>query len=128
MDIDEIRRFADQSIRRGCGFGLLAIWTFMFGMMGDPGLAARCGAILMTIAVAVLWLKANNAPTRSYNETELWYMIGPQLQGYPVDRRQQLIGGVLAERYRWHAYLGAKLSGAMWLVVAVMWLAAIGSR
>jgi hypothetical protein len=127
MDIDEIRRVADQSIRRGCGFGLLAIWTFMFGMMGDPGLAARSGAILTTMAVAILWLKANNAPTRSYNETELWIMIGPQLQGYPADRRQQLIGGILAERYRWHANLGVKLAAAMWLVVAVMWLPTLGS-
>jgi hypothetical protein len=127
MDVDVIRRYADQSIRRGCGFALLAIWTFMFGMMGDPGLAARSGAILMTVAALTLNIKANNAPTRAYSDTELWIMIGPQLQGYPADRRQQLIGGILAERYRWHASLGVKLAAAMWLVVAVMWLATLGS-
>ena len=126
MDVDVIRRYADLSIRRGCGFALLAIFTFMVGMMGDPALAARSGAILTTLAAVILTIKANNAPTRTYSETELWIMVGPQLQGYPADRRQQLIGGILAERYRWHASLGVRLSAAMWLIVAVMWVATVG--
>jgi hypothetical protein len=122
MDIDAIHRHADLSIRRGCGFGLLAIWTFMIGMMGEPALAARTGAILVTLAVAILLLKANNALRRPYNDTELWIMIGPKLAGYPAERLQQLIGGALAERYRWHAIIGARMAAAMWLVVGVLWL------
>ena len=121
MDIEELRRYADQSIRRACGFALLAIWTFMFGMMGEPTIAVRSGAILTTLGGAVLLLKANNAPTRRYRRTELWIMIGERLKGYPSDRLQQLIGGILAERYRWHANVAASVAGAMWLIVIVLW-------
>src|SRR5262245_11819856 len=124
MQVDELRAYADHSIRRGCGFGLLAIFTFMVGMAGEPGLALRSGAILITLAAVILTLKGNNAIHRRYNRTELWIMVKPRLADYPADRRQQLIGGILAERYRWHADLGAMLAAAMWLVVGVTWVIA----
>jgi len=125
MDIDAIHRHADLSICRGCGFGLLAIWTFMVGMMGEPAHAARAGAILVTLAVAILLMKANNALRRPYNDTELWIMIGPKLADYPAERLQKLIGGALAERYRWHAMVGARVAAVMWLVVAALWLTSL---
>jgi len=120
MDFDQLRRHADNSIRRGCGFALLAVFTFMFGLAGDPYLAVRAGAILMTLAAVVLYWRGSNAPRRNFKHTEVWLAIR-DLPALPKDRLQGLIGQALAESYFWHARGAAYVALAMWGVALVLW-------
>lgn len=122
MEFDQVRRYADHSIRRGCGFGLLAIFTFMFGLAGAPGIALRSGAVLVTLAAVLLFWRGAKAPARNYRETEVWIMIR-DTPGLPKDRMQRLIGRALAASYFWHARIAAYLALTMWAVSLLIWLA-----
>lgn len=73
--MERLRYYADLSIRRGCSFGLLAIGTGVVGMASDMRLATKAAAIGMSLMVAILLLKAMQAPRRSYKRTELWILI-----------------------------------------------------
>jgi hypothetical protein len=122
MDADQFRRYADNSIGRACGFGMLAIFTFMFGLAGEPYIAVRAGAILMTLAAVLLYWRGSKAPARNYRETEVWLEIKDIAVAQPKDRLQRLIGGALAESYFWHARVAAYIAVAMWSVALLMWV------
>jgi hypothetical protein len=120
--MDRIRQCADISIRRGCGFGVLAIWTAMVGMSHDLVLAARGGALMFTLMIVILLLKAHKAPTRRYRDTEVWIMLDGK-PGLPESRLQGAIGGILRERYLWHAEVTAIATVILWIVAFVIgWL------
>ena len=52
--VERIRALADVSIRRGCGFGLIAIATAMVGVGHDIALAAYGGSIMVALMGAML--------------------------------------------------------------------------
>ena len=116
MTIDRIRLCADQSIRRGCGFGILAISTTMFGMAADPSLALRGGAIMVTIMWAVLLCKGLHAPRRNYRQTEAWLLLDRRVDSIPKERIQDVVGRTLRERYLWHADISAGMAVFLWIV------------
>ena len=109
-----MRYLADLSIRRGCGFGLIAIATAMTGMAGDVAMAVKGGAIMTTLMGAVLVIKAMRAMATNYRHTEVWILLDKRIDGWPPDRLQQLIGGTLRDRYLWHAELTAMAAFALW--------------
>ena len=117
--MDRLRYLADLSIRRGCGFGLLAIACTMIGVAHDLALALRAGAIMMMIVWTVLLVKAHRAPVRRYRDTEVWILLEKKLDGVPPERLQATIGGVLRERYLWHAYAFAVIAAGMWVAAFV---------
>lgn len=118
--MERVRYLADLSIRRGCGFGLIAIGTAMTGMAGDLAMAVKGGAIMVTLMGAVLVFKALRASATNYRRTEVWIMLDKQIDGWPPHRLQQLIGGTLRERYLWHAEMTAMVAFAMWVMTFLL--------
>jgi hypothetical protein len=111
--MERIRFMADMSIRRACGFGLIAIATAMTGMSHDVRLAMRGGALMFMIMGAILLWKALRAGATHYRRTEVWILLDGKLD-WPEHRRQELIGNVLRERYMWHAEMTAFVAAILW--------------
>ncbi|MEX2641873.1 MAG: hypothetical protein WD270_00360 [Acetobacterales bacterium] len=111
---------ADLSIRRAVAFGTLAIGTITVGMSFDAALAARTAAILTTLMSAVLLLKAHMAPRQPYRRTEMWLLLDRDAGGLPDEQAQRLIGGLLADRYRWHADATAAVALALWVMALLL--------
>ncbi len=112
MTYDDIRRYAELSVRRGCGFALMAIMTAMVGFSSEPWIAVRSGAVFVLIAAVILFWKGWTARTRNYRRTEVWLMI-EDAPALPHDRLQTMIGGALADVYFGHARLAAYVALAM---------------
>jgi hypothetical protein len=121
MDPKLFRELAHASIRRACGFGVIAIFTTMIGLSGDPYLAVRAGAFMVTITAVILLWRGQGAPKRNFRDTEVWLMIRRTAPAMPKDRLQRLIGGALAESYFAHARIAAYIAVAMWAVALLMW-------
>jgi hypothetical protein len=115
MTYDDIKRYAELSVRRGCGFALMAIVTAMVGFSGEPWIAVRSGAVFVLIAAVVLFWRGWRARQRNYRHTEVWLMI-EDAPALPRDRLQAMIGGALADAYFAHARLAAYVA----LVMAVI--------
>jgi hypothetical protein len=113
--MEQIRHFADISIRRGCAFGFLAIMTTMVGTSSQMLLSAKIGATLLTLMSIILVLKAVQAPSRNYKRTEVWILLGHR-HDLPEARAQQVFGSILRERYLWHATVAASIAMALWLL------------
>ena len=111
--MDAIKEASDLSIRRACGFGLLAIWTTMVGLSYEPLLAVRVGAVLMTIMGAVLLIRAWGAGRRPYKRTEVWLILN-KTHNLPEARAQQVFGNILRERYLWHATAAGWVALVLW--------------
>jgi hypothetical protein len=114
---EHLRALADLSIQRGCGFCLLAIVTVAVGLIFKPILAVQASAILLTMLAVALAYKGVNAPQRRYRDTELWLLLNER-PDLPEARLQQVIGGLLHDRYLWHAKLACWIAGFFW----VFWL------
>lgn len=119
MTYGDIRRYADLSVRRGCGFALLAIVTAMVGFSSAPWIAVRVGAVFVLIAAAVLFLRGYAARHRNYRTTEVWLMI-EDAPALPRDRLQGMIGGALAEAYFAHARIAAYVALVLCAIDAVL--------
>lgn len=112
--MERVRYLADMSIRRGCGFGLIAIGTAMTGMASDIVMAVKGGAIMLTLMGAILVFKGMRARATNYRHTEVWILLDKRLDGWPPNRIQQLIGSTLRDRYLWHAERTAMAAFALW--------------
>jgi len=119
MTYDDIRRHAELSVRRGCGFALMAIVTAMVGFSAEPWIAVRSGAVFVLIAAVVLFWKGWTARSRNYRHTEVWLMI-EDAPALPRERLQGLIGGALAEVYFSHARLAAYMAVTMCVIGLVV--------
>jgi hypothetical protein len=115
MTYDDIRRYAELSVRRGCGFALMAIATAMVGFSSEPWIAVRSGAVFVLIAAVVLFWKGWTARARNYRRTEVWLMI-EDAPALPRERLQDMIGGALADVYFSHARLAAYMALAMCVI------------
>jgi hypothetical protein len=124
--MERIRYFADLSIRRGCGFALIAIWTATMGLAFEPAMAVRAAAFLLSLMAAVLILFGLRAPTRDYRRTELWILLD-KWHDLPQHRAQQVIGGVLRDRYFWHADITLICAVVLWTLVLVLTLGRVAS-
>jgi hypothetical protein len=122
ISVETIRVFADFSIRRGCGFVLLGISCVMLSFAFDLQRAFHAGAIMVALLAIALWIKSLLAPRRPYFRTELWVML-PERPKLGKPELQRLIGGVLAERFWWHAQAAAVIAGAFACLSLLVWLA-----
>jgi hypothetical protein len=112
---DRIREACDLSIRRACGFAVLAIFTTMVGMSYHPQVAIRVGATLITLMTAILLAKGWRALARSYKRTEVWLILEKR-HDLIEERAQRTIGAILRERYVWHATVSAAAALPMWAI------------
>lgn len=121
LTVETIRIYADFSIRRACGFALLGVSCLMFAFAFDMRQAFHVGAILVAMIAIVLWLKGLRAPRKPYFQTELWIML-PERPRMTKAELQRLIGGILAERFWWHAKAAAIIAVAFAAVALLIWL------
>ena len=112
MGYDDIRQYAELSVRRGCGFALMAIVTAMVGFSGEPWIAVRAGAVFVLIAAMILYWRGRQARRRNFRHTEVWLMI-EDAPALPRERLQTMIGGALSEVYYRYARLAAYVALAM---------------
>jgi hypothetical protein len=108
--MDQIRRLAVLSVRRGCGFAGLAVATVMSGLMFDHALA-----VLTAIVAVVLLVRGIAAPRRNFRETEVWYLL-PREERPPGDHGGRVINGILRDVYLQHAEWAAVIAVGLWLV------------
>jgi hypothetical protein len=94
--MDHLRRLTWISVARGCGFGVLAIFTTMIGFVTTPAVALDFGGFSFLLMATILILKARMAPSMSYRRTEVWLMLDEGLRP-PADVAQVLIGRVRAD-------------------------------
>lgn len=110
--LQPIRRVAELSIARGCGFAALGIFTMMVGLSFDLALAFKAGGVSALFASAVLATKGAKAPRRSYKHTEVWVILPKEERPRP-EVAQQLIGNTLREVCYRFAQQAALLSALM---------------
>jgi hypothetical protein len=120
--MERIRYYADISIKRGCGFGLLAIATAVVGMGHDMKLALKAAAIMVTLMGVILLIKAARAPRRNYRNTEVWLLMGKK-HDLPEERAQAAFAAVLREVYLKHADIAAGAALVLWIAGLLLWLA-----
>lgn len=116
--MDRIRKLAILSVRRACGFAGLAICTVMIGLIADPPLAFRSGAILTALTAAVLFYKAIEAPGRNHRDTELWILLKRD-PGLPEAYAGRIMNSILRDVYLQHAEMAAGVAIAFWLFALV---------
>ena len=100
--LQRIERVAHVSVARACGFGALAILTFMVGLLEDMASSLKAGGFLSLAMCLVLLLKAWHATGRSYKRTEVWLMLAPQDRPHSAIA-QQVISTVLRETFLYFA-------------------------
>lgn len=96
--LQRIEDTANVSVARGCAFGLLAIFTFMIGLVGDPHLALRSGGFLSLLMCMILVLCAWHAPHKHYKSTETWLMLPRDVRPHP-EIAQRIISRVLRDAF-----------------------------
>ena len=124
-EIDRIRSCAEHSIGRAFLFALLAIGAVVMGLVGWPVMAFRTGAVLATLAGAILLLRGHGAPRRAYRRTETWVLLGKRT-ALPEPTIQDIVGSILAETYRRFALWGAGVATVLWIAAFAAALAGRG--
>ncbi len=118
--METIRRCADLSVRRGCGFAGLGIFCMVVGLSFDPFVAAKSGAILCSLMAMTLALMAGRATARPYRRTEVFIMLDRKT-GLPDEVAQRLVGEALRDSLFQHAELAALVALGLWIVAGVAW-------
>lgn len=120
--MDRIQYFAGVSVRRACGFGVLAIVTMVSGFAPIPLLAVKLAATLTTLMGVILALKALHAPKKPYRRTELWILLGKK-HGLPEARAQRVLMGTLQGLYIAYAEVAGWVALALWGAALILQIA-----
>ncbi len=121
VTVETVRILADFTIRRGAGFALLGVCCVMFAFAFDMRQAFHIGAVLVALIAVALWLKSLLAPRRPYFRTELWILL-PERPRMGKPELQRLIGGILADRFWWHAKAAAGVAGGLAIMSVIIGL------
>ena len=119
--LGRIRKAADESVARACGFAVLGVGSVMAALSFDALLAAKSGAILTSLMAAILHARAERAPRRPFKTTEVYAILNRNL-GVPAAHAQLIVGNALQDSYRRHGTLALWGAGAMWAVTAALTL------
>lgn len=113
--MDRIRQFADFSVRRAAGFGLLAIALIVLALHFDRSLAMHALAVLLTIEAVTLYFCGRRADRVPCQHREIWLLLDGQ-HGMGEKRVQRIISEIMRETFMAYA---RRLSGpalAAWVV------------
>lgn len=105
-----IRRYAQLSVARGCGFGALTIATMMVGSASDLSLFFRSGGIGALLMCFILLLKASRVERTPVKSTEVWIMLPKETRPAP-EIAAPLIARARREYMLKSAYLAALVAG-----------------
>lgn len=118
--MERIRYFAEISVRRAAGFGLLTIALVAIALSADPAMALRATAILLTLEAALLWHGGQASGRIDYKRREVWLLLDGK-HGLPENRAQEVISRIMAETLRAYA---KRLAGP----AATAWIVDLGNR
>lgn len=104
-----IRRYAQLSIARGCGFGALTIATIMVGSASDLSLFFRAGGFATLLMCFILLFMAARADHVPVKQTEVWIMM-PKDQRPPAEIAAPLIARARKDYLLRFAYIAAIVS------------------
>jgi hypothetical protein len=119
--MDRIEYLADMTVRRGCGFALLAIATVMLGLSYDLVLCLKSGAILQALHGSALGICAYNAPRRNHRSTELWALLNKGAD-LPANYPPEQLLEVLRKTYIRYAELAAVVALGLSAAAAIVWI------
>lgn len=112
--MDRIRYFADLSVRRGSGLGLVAIGLVVMALHFDLHLAMHALALLLTFEAAALFLLSFRAHSVPFQRREVWALMeGEHGMG---DRVQRVVNEVMRETFLAYARRLAGPVVAAWVV------------
>jgi hypothetical protein len=117
-----IRRYAQVSIARGCGFGALAITTMMVGSASDLSLFFRSGGIGALLMCFILLLKASRVEHTPVKDTEVWVMIPRDIRPSP-EIAAPLIARARRDYMMKFAYVAAVVAGVEFAADLVLMIA-----
>ncbi len=120
--MNRIQYFAGVSVRRACGFGVLAIITMVSGFVPIPLLAVKLAATLTTLMGVILALKAMHALKKPYRRTELWVLLEKN-HGLPEAYAQRMLMGTLQGLYIGYAEIAGWIALALWGIAFTLQLA-----
>lgn len=120
---DLIKRLADLSIARGCGFAALAVACVMVSLTANPVRVFEAGGVGALLTAFALILKAQYARPDRFKKTEVWIMLDkserppePLAAAWITDARRDALFR-WAERMAWAA--AAMLGLALLLIMKI---------
>lgn len=113
--MEEMRRIANETVLRACGFGSLAIFCVMIGLSFLPRSAFQAGGFLSLVMTSVLIIKAHEARTKDHRRTEMWLYL-PKEKRPARDFAQRTISVLMRETYLMFAQWTALISVVMWSI------------
>lgn len=113
--MEHLRRAAQESVLRACGFASLAIFCVMIGLSFDAYAAFKAGGILTTLMAIVLIMKAYEALTKDYRKTEMWLCL-PKDSRPPKSYAQKVSATILHQTYLTFAKWTSAIAIVLWLL------------
>ncbi|NFV80717.1 hypothetical protein [Magnetospirillum aberrantis] len=121
--MDRIRYFADVSVRRAAGLGLLGIALVVAALHFDRGLALDALAVLLTLETLTLYQLGRRAHRVPCERREVWVMMDGQ-HGMGDGRIQRVVSEIMRETFQVYARRLAGPAAAAWVVDLGMRLSA----
>ncbi|MEO8652020.1 MAG: hypothetical protein ABI391_06935 [Hyphomicrobiaceae bacterium] len=117
--LEIVEKLAEFSVARACGFAMLAILVTIVGLVDEPVLALKTGAVLSLLTSMVLVLKAALAEARPYRATEVWLLLKPDERPHEAVA-QRIIALALREAFLRFALYFASGATAMLITLLVI--------
>ncbi|HTH18142.1 MAG TPA: hypothetical protein VL974_15905 [Magnetospirillum sp.] len=113
--MDRIRYFADLSVRRAAGLGLLGIALVVMALHFDRTLSMHALAGLLTLEALALYGLSRHAHRVPCERRELWLLIDGE-HGMRENRVQQIISEIMRETFQSYALRLAGPAVAAWVL------------
>lgn len=113
--MDRIRYFADLSVRRAAGLGLMGIALVVMALHFDRTLSMHALAGLLTLEALALYQMGRRAHRVPYERREVWLLIDGE-HGMRENRVQQIISEIMRETFLTYARRLAGPAAAAWVV------------
>ena len=121
--LEIVEKLAEFSVARACGFAMLAILVTIVGLVDEPAIALKTGAVLSLLTSMILLLKAALAESKPHRSTELWLLLKPNERPHEAVA-QRVIALALREAFLRFALYFA--SGAAAMLVTLLLLTHFG--
>lgn len=113
--MDRIRYFADLSVRRAAGLGLLGIALVVAALHFDRPLAMHALAVLLTLEALTLFGMAHRSHRVPCQRREVWALMEGQ-HGMGDNRVQRIISEIMRETFLAYARRLAGPAAAAWVL------------
>lgn len=113
--MDRIRYFADLSVRRAAGLGLMGIALVVLALHFDRSLALHALAALLSLEALALYLQGRRAHRVPCDRREVWVMLDGQ-HGMRDSRVQHIISDIMRETFLAYARRLAGPAAAAWVL------------